>query len=45
MEDDAVIDSYMNREYQINQIEWVKYGGLQSAYEGGSPVNVRIPEG
>jgi len=35
----------MNREYQINQIEWIKYGGLQSTYEGCSAVNVWIPEG
>ena len=45
MEDDTIIDSYMNREYEINQIEWIEYGGLQSTYEGCSPVNVRIPEG
>jgi len=45
MEDDTIIDSYMNREYEINQIEWIKYGGLQSTYKGCSAVNVRIPEG
>ena len=45
MEDDTVIDSYMNREYEINQIEWIEYGRLQSTYEGCSIVNVRIPEG
>lgn len=45
MEDDTVVDSYMNREYEINQIEWIEYSGLQSAYEGCSAVNVRIPEG
>ena len=45
MEDDTVIDSYMNREYEINQIEWIEYGRLQSTHEGCSPVNVRVPEG
>jgi hypothetical protein len=45
MENDTVIDSYINREYEVNQIERIKYGRLQSAYEGCSAVNVRIPEG
>jgi len=45
MEDDTVIDSYMNGEYEINQIEWIEYGRLQSTHKGSSTVNVRIPEG
>ena len=37
MEDDTVIDSYMNGEYEVNQIEWIEYGRLQSTHEGCSP--------
>ncbi|OHB34544.1 MAG: hypothetical protein A2Y08_04300 [Planctomycetes bacterium GWA2_40_7] len=45
MEYDAIIDSYMNREYEIHQIEWIEYGGLQSTHEGRPSVNIRVPKG
>jgi len=45
MQDDAIIDGYVNREYKIDQIGRIKYGRLQSTNEGCPSVNVRIPEG
>ncbi len=45
MEDDAVIDGYMNREYKKYQIERIEYGRLQSTHEGCPSVNIRVPEG
>jgi hypothetical protein len=44
MEDDTVVDSYMNRENQVYQIERIEYGGLQSTHKGCSAVNIWIPK-
>jgi hypothetical protein len=45
MEDNAVVDGYINREYKKDQVERVKYGRLYTPDKRGSTVNIWIPEG